>query len=81
MSDEDDFEEESDFEVLAREVEDLRKQVNDQGAQLKILAVFVFIVMVVSYLYTANTFGFIVIVILIIFPIALCCNSLEKRGL
>jgi hypothetical protein len=73
--------EESDFEVLTREVEDLRKQVKDQGTQLKILAVFVLAVMIVSYMISASEIGFIIIVAIIVLPIALCCNSLEQSGI
>ncbi len=73
--------EENDYEVLTREVEDLRNQVKNQGIQLKILAIFVLAVMVVTYMISASEIGFIVIVVIILFPIALCCNSLEKRGL
>lgn len=72
--------EENDFDVLTREVEDLRKQVEKQGIQLKILAMCVLIVMIVSYMIStiASVVGFVVILVIIIFPIALCCNSLER---
>ena len=72
--------EENDFDVLTREVEDLRKQVEKQGIQLKILAMCVLTVMIVSYMIStiASVVGFVVILVIIIIPIALCCNSLER---
>ena len=70
----------NDFDVLTREVEDLRKQVEKQGIQLKILAMCVLTVMIVSYMISTITsvVGFVVILVIIIIPIALCCNSLER---
>ena len=70
----------NDFDVLTREVEDLRKQVEKQGIQLKILAMCVLTVMIVSYMIStiASVVGFVVILVIIIIPIALCCNSLER---
>jgi len=74
-------EDESDIDFLNREIKDLRRQVNEQGMQLKILSIVLFVTILTTYLIGAGELGFIILVLIFVFPIAICFNSLEKRGI
>lgn len=73
--------EESDLGSLIQDVEKLRKQFNRQRIYLGVLGIFVLLLLVLSFLNNPSEIIFIVVIAIIIIPIALIINELEKRGL
>ena len=74
MSDDDEFE------SLDEEIEDLQDQIRGLNFQVKILAVFVFVLIVLQLMSNTNSIGFLIIVTLLVIPMALCFRELEKHG-
>ena len=73
--------EDTDYQALRKEIEDLKKRVDKLTTHIEMLAVFVIALIVLYYIFSSSGFIFILMIIALAVLSAICCWNMENKGI
>jgi hypothetical protein len=73
--------EDNDYQVLKKEIKDLRQRIDRLTTSVEMLAVFIVSLIILNYLFSSGGFIFILSIIALAILIAICCWNMENKGI